>query len=347
MSLTNAVSLRTPTLSPIMHHILVSAPSVTSAGNFHIKISPPPRPQITMAAAGSKTLQFCYRAVSDTLPLISRTQLAPKTPLLQQCRAFSTTLKASDQQELAIRTRLTPASPSYYTANPEYCDNVIALEDLLRKHETLPTVPGDQAPQVKWKTLAEYREMIGGYVKPSRYNKVGRILNRLNRIEPTLLPQETKDALEPYKHVANLHLNTPRPKSVDGFGRAYGVGRRKTSVARVYIVEGNGEVIINDKPIVEVFPRFHDRESALWPLLSTSRMDKYNVWAVLEGGGKTGQAEALTLAIARALMVHEPALKPALRRGLFPPDPPIISRTDFMLLLVSVVWLLFVVSVAH
>lgn len=298
-----------------------------------------------MAAAGSKTLRCCYRAVSDTLPLIPRSQFIPKASLLQHSRFFSGT--TSGQQELAARTRFTPASPSYYTASPEYCDNVLALEDLLRKHETLPTVPGDQAPQVKWKTLTEYREMIGGYVKPSRYNRVGKILNRINRIEPTLLPQETKDALEPYKHVDNTHLNVPRPKSVDSFGRAYGVGRRKTSVARVYVVEGNGEVMINGKPIVEVFPRFHDRESALWPLLSTSRMDRYNVWAVLQGGGKTGQAEALTLGIARAMMVHEPALKPALRRGLFPPNPQIISRTDFTLLLVSVVWLFFVVSVAH
>lgn len=300
-----------------------------------------------MAVAGSKTLPCCYRITQGSIPLISRTQFPLKTaPFLQQSRVFSTTPKTSDQR-VAIRTRLTPASPSYYTANPEYCDNYLALEELLRKHKTLPTVPGDQAPQVKWKTLIEYRKMIGGYVKPSRYNKVGKILNRLNRIEPSLLPQETKDALEPYKHVVNVHQNIPRPRTVDSFGRAYSCGRRKTSIAKVYIVEGNGQVLVNGKPIMEVFPRFHDRESALWPLLSTSRMDRYNVWALLEGGGTTGQAEALTLAIAKALLVHEPALKPALRRGLFTPNPQVISSTDFTLLLISFAWILFIVSMAH
>jgi len=50
-------------------------------------------------------------------------------------------------------------------------------------------------------------------------------------------------------------------------------------------------------------------------LKATDRIDKYNVWALVTGGGTTGQAEALTLAVGKALLAHEPALKPALRRG--------------------------------
>jgi hypothetical protein len=50
-------------------------------------------------------------------------------------------------------------------------------------------------------------------------------------------------------------------------------------------------------------------------LKATHRLDKYNIFALVKGGGLTGQAEALTLAVAKALLVHEPALKPALRRG--------------------------------
>ncbi len=76
-----------------------------------------------------------------------------------------------------------------------------------------------------------------------------------------------------------------------------------------------GEVLINGKPLNGVFPRIHDRESAVWPLIATKRVDKYNVWAWVRGGGLTGQAEALTLGVAKALLVHEPLLKPALRRG--------------------------------
>ena len=93
------------------------------------------------------------------------------------------------------------------------------------------------------------------------------------------------------------------------------MGRRKESSAKVYLVEGTGEVLVNGKSLVQLFPRLHDRESALWALKVTERMDKYNVFALVEGGGVTGQAESITLALAKALLVHEPALKPALRRG--------------------------------
>ena len=104
---------------------------------------------------------------------------------------------------------------------------------------------------------------------------------------------------------------------MDAEGRAYGAGRRKTSSARAYLVRGEGEVLVNGKSVNEVFGRIHDRESALWALKCSQRLGRYNVWALVGGGGTTGQAESLTLAVAKALLVHEPALKPVLRRGMF------------------------------
>jgi ribosomal protein S9 len=121
--------------------------------------------------------------------------------------------------------------------------------------------------------------------------------------------------MEQFKRPGSAELQKPKVQKLDAYGRAKGIGRRKESSARVYLVEGTGEVLINGKSIVQAFPRLHDRESALWALKATQRMDKYNVWALVEGGGVTGQAESITLALARALLVHEPALKPALRRG--------------------------------
>ena len=106
-----------------------------------------------------------------------------------------------------------------------------------------------------------------------------------------------------------------RPGTIDVYGRSKGVGRRKESSAKVYLVEGTGEILINGKTIVQAFPRLHDRESAIWPLKISERIDKYNVFALVAGGGVTGQAEAITMGVARALLVHEPALKPVLRRG--------------------------------
>lgn len=121
--------------------------------------------------------------------------------------------------------------------------------------------------------------------------------------------------MEPYKRDVNPYGIIRRPGTIDSDGRAYGVGRRKSSSARVYLVQGEGEVLVNGKSINSAFGRIHDRESALWALKATGRADKYNVWALVSGGGSTGQAEAITLGLARALMVHEPMLKPALRRG--------------------------------
>ncbi|RPB05188.1 hypothetical protein L873DRAFT_1798178 [Choiromyces venosus 120613-1] len=217
--------------------------------------------------------------------------------------------------EVAPRTRLTPLSPSYYTGSPEYYDNLLALQDLLRSHQALPTIHGDDAPGVQWKTLEEYRLIIGDQVKPSRYNKIVRILDRLNRIDPAIMPAETKAALALYARPENPELRRRAERTVDNFGRAYAIGRRKTAVARVFLVEGEGEVLVNGLPIVKKFSRMHDRESVLWPLIVSGRVDKYNVFAVVKGGGKTGQAEACTLAIARALRIHEPALKHVLREA--------------------------------
>jgi small subunit ribosomal protein S9 len=69
--------------------------------------------------------------------------------------------------------------------------------------------------------------------------------------------------------------------------------------------------------LVQAFPKLHDRESAVWPLKVTNRLDKYNVFVIAHGGGLTGQAESITLGLSKALLVQEPALKPVLRKGMF------------------------------
>ena len=213
--------------------------------------------------------------------------------------------------------RLVPASPSYFTGRPQFTDNLLSLQNLLREYQTLPTVEPGLAPRVAWKTVTQYRLLVGEPVRSAKYTLVLGILKRLNQIHPQMMPPELKDAMQIYKRDVDPYANVPNPGVIDEFGRSYGVGRRKSSSAKVYLVQGNGEVLINGKSINSVFGRIHDRESALWALKATKRMDKYNVWALVTGGGTTGQAEAITLGTAKALMVHEPLLKPALRRGTF------------------------------
>lgn len=86
-------------------------------------------------------------------------------------------------------------------------------------------------------------------------------------------------------------------------GTFYGTGRRKTSVARVWIEAGDGEILVNDESAHDYFNnRARWVESFMGPLKELDFESDIDVWATLEGGGKTGQADALQLGIARALV---------------------------------------------
>ncbi|MCJ1468977.1 37S ribosomal protein S9, mitochondrial [Pseudocyphellaria aurata] len=211
--------------------------------------------------------------------------------------------------------RIVPGSPSYFTGRPRFTDNVLLLQELLGRYARLPTVSQAHAPRVAWRNIAQYRLMVGEPVPESRYLRVIAILKRLNRILPSMTPPGLKSLMQIYMLDTSPWDNVPTPGEIDASGRAYGIGRRKSSTAKVYLVQGEGEVRVNGKSINSAFARIHDRESALWALKATGRMDKYNIWALASGGGTTGQAEAITLGVAKALLVHEPDLKPALRRA--------------------------------
>ncbi|KAF1923500.1 uncharacterized protein M421DRAFT_425722 [Didymella exigua CBS 183.55] len=234
---------------------------------------------------------------------------------------------AEDGKKILRTLRVVPASPSYFSAKPTFTDDFLSLSALLRKVATLPTIPNAEAPKVAWKTVEQYRIMTNEPVKTQRFHKMLHILRRLNCIHPQLMPQEVVDAMKRYKKPSQPGDIKPKPGVIDELGRAKGVGRRKTSSAVAWLVEGEGEVLVNGQSLAEYFGRLHLRESAVWALKATGRLDKYNVFGLVEGGGSTGQAEAMTLAVAKALMVHEPALKPALRRaGCVTRDPRKVER---------------------
>ncbi|KAH9909779.1 37S ribosomal protein S9 [Xylariomycetidae sp. FL2044] len=220
-----------------------------------------------------------------------------------------------------------PTSPSYFSRHTQFNDSFVVVQDLARRYGRLPTVKAAQAERVAWKTLEQYRLAVGEQVKATNYRACIQLCKRLQQIHPDLVPEEVLTGIRPFKRDINIYLNTPRPIPIDRFGRSHGVGRRKSSIARAWLVEGTGEVLVNGKSLNDAFGRIHDRESALWGLKCMERMDKYNVWALVEGGGTTGQAEALAMAIAKALSVHEPALKTPLRKaGCITRDPRAVER---------------------
>lgn len=94
----------------------------------------------------------------------------------------------------------------------------------------------------------------------------------------------------------------------------WGTGRRKTSVARVRMKRnGEGGITVNSQDYDEYFDNLHEHVSVEAPLRDTDRLGDYTVFVNCQGGGKTGQAEAITLGIARALAKTEPELEDTLR----------------------------------
>ena len=99
-------------------------------------------------------------------------------------------------------------------------------------------------------------------------------------------------------------------------------GRRKTAVARVWITAGTGDISVNGDAFEDVFTTLTLQGQVLEPLQVTNLKNKFDVRAVIKSGGIHGQADAVKLAIARALIIHDPALRPVLKAaGLLRRDP--------------------------
>lgn len=107
-------------------------------------------------------------------------------------------------------------------------------------------------------------------------------------------------------------------------------GRRKTSVARVRLRDGSGQVTLNGRPLENYFPTMASRIRVMEPLQITQTQGRYDVDATLEGGGTTGQVDALRLGIARALIVLDEELRPTLKKaGLLTRDARIVESKKY------------------
>lgn len=108
------------------------------------------------------------------------------------------------------------------------------------------------------------------------------------------------------------------------------IGRRKTSVARVYVKPGKGDVIVNDRDIKEYFLSDIHQTLVKQPLVAIKVEGQYDVSVNVEGGGIKGQAEAIRLGIARALVEIDPESKPALRKeGFMTRDSRMVERKKY------------------
>jgi small subunit ribosomal protein S9 len=97
----------------------------------------------------------------------------------------------------------------------------------------------------------------------------------------------------------------------------YGTGRRKTSTARVFLSAGNGDIMVNKRPLGTFFGRKTAQMIVRQPLELTQLSEKFNVNVTVKGGGTTGQAGAIRHGLTRALMEYDESLRPSLRKAGF------------------------------
>lgn len=108
------------------------------------------------------------------------------------------------------------------------------------------------------------------------------------------------------------------------------IGRRKTSVARVILKNGNGKITVNGKEFETAFPMLVSREDITKPFDLTETKGKYDVNVNVKGGGSTGQAQAIRLGIARALIDINPDFRQSLKiEGLLTRDPRMVERKKY------------------
>ncbi|MDY6907942.1 MAG: 30S ribosomal protein S9 [Chloroflexota bacterium] len=113
----------------------------------------------------------------------------------------------------------------------------------------------------------------------------------------------------------------------------YATGRRKSAVARVRLFSGKGVIVVNGKPLDEVFPLERLRKAIAEPLAVSGTTDQFSVTVKVTGGGISGQAGAIRHGIARALVVSDEGMRPLMRRyGMLTRDPRVKERKKYGLI---------------
>ncbi len=120
---------------------------------------------------------------------------------------------------------------------------------------------------------------------------------------------------------------------VDSFGRTYGTGRRKESVARVWLKPGSGEIVVNGRKMADYFGRSVLQTLVLQPFSIADRLGRYDVFCTVRGGGLSGQAGAVRHGISRALVDYEPELRSVLKaEGMMTRDSRTVERKKYGLM---------------
>ncbi|KAF9915987.1 37S ribosomal protein S9, mitochondrial [Lobosporangium transversale] len=210
------------------------------------------------------------------------------------CVRFMSTETGAPVQEQPINGysslngfQLKPASPSYFTTNPVYNELIVNLDYTYRQYRPI-TKPSKQAQRPNWLGKDALRAAVGvETLKTSQYRLIISKLNQLATLTPR--PPEVEAYFSQFSKTEEQMTQKAKPRIVDHLGRALATGRRKEASASVFVVEGEGKVLINGQDVAHYFRKSQDRDSLLKPFEVTNLLGKYNVWALVKGGGTTGK----------------------------------------------------------
>ena len=122
----------------------------------------------------------------------------------------------------------------------------------------------------------------------------------------------------------------PREPIIDSLGRSYATGKRKDSIARVWIKPGKGQITVNDREVQKYFARSTLQMILNHPFKVAGREKQYDVWCTVTGGGLSGQAGAVRHGISKALTYQEPDLRGVLKKeGLITRDSRVVERKKY------------------
>ncbi|KAJ1919935.1 37S ribosomal protein S9, mitochondrial [Tieghemiomyces parasiticus] len=277
-------------------------------------------------------------------------------------RTLSTTTPRLSIVDSGLKTRKVqlrerPVSATYFTGNVGYNDLLVGVNALVHRHihalnhpvlsDTDATtrlmfeldklkqqgLSVKDAPKEIYKQFTEpfldRKELGIRYDLKLREGQYHNLLMRLHwllSLDPK--PAEVRTYLRPFMARSMDKTVAAIPEAeLDDEGRTYALGRRKEAQARVWLVEGEGHIIINGRSLADYFVGAVPREAVIHPFEKTRSLGQYNVWCKVRGSGTTGQSEAIALAIARALARHTPEFKETLAadNGL-KRDPRMVER---------------------
>ncbi|KAJ3251883.1 37S ribosomal protein S9, mitochondrial [Boothiomyces macroporosus] len=202
-----------------------------------------------------------------------------------------------------------PIDPAYFTGNSKYYSLVFQLNQHIRNNY----LDFNQKVESKHNLWMSQHQMVQDLELRLTNDDYESLVHKLNVLSGVKDDPKILSFLNTFVSSNNSLVKPPRPEiKLDEFGRSLTVASRKTSRAQVYLVKGTGQVYVNGVNMAEYFNEIYDREKIVKPFELTKTLADYNVWALVKGGGSTGQADSIAVAIARGLTVHEPAHHPVL-----------------------------------